>query len=96
MFRKDREEDYKMYNLCRSTPDRLVILDELGCRAKVGDLERSIVKRILDAQSAKGFPLLMISNQPISAMAELYEQRIGSRLGAGAVYHLSGTDRRKK
>ena len=86
----------RMDNICRSSKHRLVILDEIGAREKIGDLERSILQQVLDARAAMGFPLIAISNQPPNKMYELYGPRIASRLGAGTVYHLTGKDRRRK
>ncbi len=73
----------------------LVVLDELGTRERVGDLEYSSVKRVLDVRETKHHRCLVaISNVPPDALVELYDRRVYSRLTCGTVYHLAGPDRR--
>jgi hypothetical protein len=70
----------------------LVVLDELGCRERVSDHHYECVRRLLDERI--GLPLVAISNLPLSRLAQVYDDRVASRLGAGTVVGLGGEDRR--
>ena len=73
----------------------LVILDEIGTRTQVGDLEYGVVKRVLDAREFHaGHVAVYISNLPPKLLTALYDQRIVSRLTAGTVHRLPKGDRR--
>ena len=75
----------------------LIVLDELGCRQKVGDLEYTAVKRVLDIRETQhGRLLVAISNVSPESLVQLYDRRIGSRLTCGTVYELTGPDRRRE
>ena len=74
----------------------LVILDEIGTRMRVGDLEYGIVKRVLDIREFyAGSVGIYISNVSPDSLKDLYDSRIVSRLGAGSVFQLDGPDRRR-
>jgi DNA replication protein DnaC len=70
----------------------LVVLDELGQRARASDWQYDCVKRLLDAR--EGLPLIAASNMDLSQVAQCYDDRVASRLAAGTVFHLGGEDRR--
>lgn len=68
------------------------VLDELGTRDKVSEFQYECVKRAID--SREGAPLICISNATIGELANLYDDRIASRLAGGTVIHFTGDDRR--
>lgn len=73
----------------------LIVLDELGCRSTVGDLEYSAVKRLLDIRETRhNRRLVAISNVEPNALVNLYDRRIYSRLTCGLVYQMQHGDRR--
>lgn len=73
----------------------LVVLDELGCRSNVGDLEYSAVKRLVDIRETRhNRCLIAISNVDPADLVKLYDRRIHSRLTCGLVYQMRGSDRR--
>jgi DNA replication protein DnaC len=69
-----------------------VILDEVGARSTVTDFRYDTVKRVLDKRHGKA--LAVVSNLPLPQIAELYDDRVASRLAAGTVVCLDGPDRR--
>ena len=72
----------------------LVILDELAQR-RTNDLTYSVVKRMLDEREFHaGNIAVYITNLEPPALADVYDDRIFSRLTAGTVFHLDGPDRR--
>lgn len=70
----------------------LVVLDELGLRARAGDWQYDCVKRLLDAR--EGLPLIGLSNLTLDQLVHCYDDRVCSRLAAGTIHHLGGEDRR--
>lgn len=72
----------------------LVVLDEIGARSKVTDHQYDCLKRVLDDREGK--PLVCISNLDLESIAQVYDDRIASRLAAGTVGHVVGEDRRLK
>jgi DNA replication protein DnaC len=70
----------------------LVVLDELGTRKAVSDTHYECVQKMLDTR--EGYPLIVISNLPLDAVAALYDDRIASRCAAGTRVELKGRDRR--
>lgn len=70
----------------------LCVLDELGAREKVSDHHYECVKRVLDER--EGRPLCVVSNLDPERLTVLYDDRIVSRLVAGAVVKVAGDDRR--
>jgi hypothetical protein len=72
--------------------DALVVLDELGARSRVSDHHYDCVKRLIDERL--GRPLVVVSNLALDQVAEVYDDRIASRLAAGTVVLLKGDDRR--
>jgi DNA replication protein DnaC len=71
----------------------LFVLDELGSRERVSDHHYETVKGVLDKR--QGQPLICVSNLDLAAIAEVYDDRIASRLAGGTVFHLDGNDRRR-
>lgn len=74
---------------------RLAILDELGERSKVGDLQYTTVKKYLDLREQRaGRVGIYISNLTPDQLVQMFDRRIVSRLTAGTVVELQGRDRR--
>lgn len=72
----------------------LVILDELAQR-RTNELTYSVVKRMLDEREFHaGNIAIYITNLEPAALAEVFDDRVFSRLTAGTVFHLNGPDRR--
>ena len=76
----------------RIAGQRLIVLDELGCREKVSDAHYDAVKRMIDERDCK--PFIVISNLSLKQIGERYDGRIFSRLAAGTVENVTGEDRR--
>ena len=74
----------------------LVVLDEIGSvrTGKGVDWDYEIVKRIFEWR--KDRPTIYISNQPLSEIQELYDDKIFSRLSSGTQYELVDRDRRRR
>jgi DNA replication protein DnaC len=70
----------------------LTVLDEIGCKERVSDHQYQIVKNFLDEREYK--PAIFISNLAPEAVGKLFDDRVLSRLCAGTVFHLQGSDRR--
>jgi len=70
----------------------LVVLDEVGTRGTVSDWHYETVKRVLDTREGK--PLLVAGNLSLDALAQVYDDRVASRLVGGSVVHIGGPDRR--
>ncbi len=70
----------------------LVVLDELATRAKVSDWMYDSIKRLIDGREGK--PFVAISNMDLDQIAQLYDDRIASRLSAGTVFRAAGEDQR--
>lgn len=74
----------------------LAVLDELGVRANSGDLGRSVVQRFADAREMHaGRVAIYCSNLTPAELAEVYDDRIASRLCSGTIFELQGRDRRR-
>ncbi len=72
---------------------KLVVLDEIGAREKVTDAHYEILKMAIDYRQDQ--PAVYLSNLPISTLAEIYDDRIASRLQSGTVIDLTNwRDRR--
>jgi hypothetical protein len=69
----------------------LVVLDEIGTR-QPSDHNYQSVKRLLDQRAFR--PHVVISNCDLGTLAQLYDDRVASRLAAGTVVELVGDDRR--
>lgn len=70
----------------------LVVLDDLGGRDRVSDFAYEVTKRLLDEREGK--PLVVTSNLGPARLAQLYDDRVVSRLVAGTVLEMAGADRR--
>jgi len=78
-----------------SDDDHLLIVDEIGERAKVGDLLYVTLKSVLDNREFRHRRRgIYISNLPPAELVDLFDDRIASRLTCGSVYRLDGADRR--
>jgi hypothetical protein len=74
---------------------RLAIVDEIGERSKIGDLQYTTLKGILDHQEFENRRAgVYLSNLTPSAIASMFDDRIASRLTCGTVFRLAGRDRR--
>ncbi len=77
------------------TPD-LAVLDELGSRERVNELDYQAVKTFADWREGCGnLPTIYVSNHPPDTIRALYDKRIGSRLLQGTTFFLDVPDRRK-
>lgn len=72
---------------------RMLIVDDIGRRALVTEHSRDCLIRILNAREGP-FPMVLISNLPPAELAEVYDDRIASRMAAGTVVCVAGSDRR--
>lgn len=73
----------------------LAILDELGERTNVGDLQYTTVKKFLDQREQKsGRVGIYISNLTPDELVQMFDRRIVSRLTAGTTVKLTGEDQR--
>jgi DNA replication protein DnaC len=80
----------------RISTKHLAVLDEIGCRERVGDLHYDVVKRFADARyQHAGRAMICISNVAHDRLSRLYDDRIASRLLAGTVFELKAPDRRR-
>lgn len=68
----------------------ICVLDELGLRSPT-DAQYVALQRAIDLREDK--PLICISNHDLNGLADIYDDRIASRLACGTVHHLTG-DRR--
>ncbi len=72
---------------------KIVTVDEIGAREKVSDAHYEILKMAIDLQQDQ--PAVFLSNLSIATLAEIYDDRIASRLQFGTVIDLEGwPDRR--
>lgn len=69
----------------------LVVLDEIGTRTRGSDTAYDALKIGIDKRH--GAPLVLISNSGPDAMAQLYDDRVVSRMAGGTVFRTEG-DRR--
>ena len=73
----------------------LAVLDEIGARAKVTDLGYTVVKQFADVREKEGrVATIYITNLDPGELADLYDDRVASRLMAGTHFELKGADRR--
>ncbi len=73
----------------------LAILDEIGERRNIGDLDYTTVKRFMDLrESRQGRVAIYISNLSPGDLQKAYDDRIASRALCGTVFELKGSDRR--
>ena len=70
----------------------LCVLDEVGLRNAISDHQYECLQRSIDLRTGK--PLLVLSNLDLDGIAQLFDDRIASRLAAGTVVHLDGPDQR--
>ena len=75
----------------------VAVLDEIGCRERVTDLHYSVVKRFSEERERSGqIASIFVSNMSPDRLAELYDDRIASRLLAGTHFNLDSPDRRQQ
>ncbi len=73
----------------------LVVLDEIGERVKVGDLEYHAVKQVPHVREMRALSVaIYISNCNRQEVHNLYDDRVASRLFCGTVFELDANDRR--
>lgn len=70
----------------------LVIVDEIGLRSAVSDLEYSAVKQLADAREHR--PAIWIGNHEPARIRDQYDDRIYSRICCGPWFELTGPDQR--
>lgn len=71
---------------------KLLVVDELGCRSRDTDREYQAIKRVADIRGRA--PLVWVSNLAPRALADVFDDRIASRLACGAMIAFGGPDRR--
>lgn len=76
----------------------VMVLDEIGARPNVSDFHYEVVKRVLDIRTDR--PAVCLANdrpdKPAAAViAQLYDDRVYSRMMCGTVMTLEGDDRRE-
>lgn len=85
--------DEKHWEVAATAP--LIVLDELGTRAKPSEYEYASIKRFADLRDrGDGRVAVYISNLDPAALAFHYDDRIASRLLCGTIYHFDGPDQR--
>ncbi len=73
----------------------LAILDELGCRQNVGDLHYTTTRKFIDERDLHGgLPTIYITNINAESLAELYDERVASRICRGTWFETTGEDQR--
>lgn len=73
----------------------LAVLDELGCRQVVKDLHYISAKRFADVRDQEANSVaIYISNLSPQQLYDAYDDRFGSRIACGTVFHLDNEDRR--
>jgi len=65
----------------------LVVLDEIGSRDEVSDSHYEIVKMAIDRRQDQ--PAVFLSNHTIPQLANIYDDRIASRLQAGTMFDMA-------
>lgn len=70
----------------------LFVLDELGARDRVSDHVYETAYLCIDERG--GLPLVVLSNWGLEKIAQLFDDRVASRLSKGTVVELTGQDRR--
>jgi len=70
----------------------LGIIDEIGGRERVSDAQRESLLTLLGKRAFR--PSIYISNLTIEQLADVYDDRIASRLAGGTVVVFDGPDRR--
>lgn len=72
----------------------IAAIDDLGARGAVSDAVYGLVKMLLDTRERVHGPLIVTSNLDTSKISAVFDDRIVSRLAAGTVVEITGTDRR--
>jgi hypothetical protein len=80
----------KMLEFARDS-QRIFCVDDLGLRGS-SDSVYEIVLELIDCRKRK--PTIITSNRGPSELAEIYDERIVSRLMAGTLIEVTGPDRR--
>lgn len=74
----------------------MAVLDEIGERGKPTDLHYQAIKKFADCREFhKHSVAVYITNARPEELADLFDDRIASRLTAGTVFELEGKDRRR-
>lgn len=73
---------------------RLIVLDEIGARQKDLDVFYQVIQDVADHREHKNRVAVYVSNLSPPELADLYDDRIASRLLCGTIYELTGPDRR--
>jgi DNA replication protein DnaC len=74
----------------------VAVLDEIGCRVKVTDLEYSSAKRFCDEREMYGYRVaVFVSNVKPQDVSSLYDSRIADRMLCGTTFRLDSKSRRQ-
>ena len=93
LMRGDRDENAMLWE--RIETSELCVLDEIGVRCKVTDMPYTTVKRFADARELHAERrAVYVSNLPPEGIAELFDDRIASRLTCGTIHELKTEDMR--
>jgi hypothetical protein len=71
----------------------LLVIDEVGAARDDWDRERWALTRLADVRQYR--PTIWISNHPPERIAQLFDERLHSRMCTGTAMWLGGKDRRK-
>ena len=88
------DNDCDPWNDVRSAD--VAVLDEIGCRVKVADLEYSSDKRFCDEREMNGYrEAEFVSNVKPQDVSSLYDSRIADRMLCGTTFRLDNKSRRQ-
>ena len=73
-------------------PKRLFCIDDLGIRGAT-DSVYEIILSFIDCR--KGKPTIFTSNMNLDGIREIFDERTASRLSAGTVIEVTGSDQRR-
>jgi DNA replication protein DnaC len=73
----------------------LVVIDEIGARERIGDLQYSTLKKVLDIREMHAKRVgLYITNCSPDVLPVMFDDRVASRMLCGSIFELNGEDRR--
>jgi chromosomal replication initiation ATPase DnaA len=70
----------------------LLVVDEIGVRSQVSEAAFEAVRDLADAREYR--PTIYVSNVEPSAIADIFDARVLSRMACGTIVKLEGDDRR--
>ena len=91
IWRKERKRDWSDFVRIMKDARPYLLLDDLGVRAPTESMHESLFNVL---EWRRGKPLMITSNKSTKQIRQLYDDRIASRIEAGTVIEMGGTDRR--